>query len=128
MRLTDDGEFKADAICKVLRPFRRAGIAVAGSQTPPVTQHPILLRITQLPVGRRASGFVLVAQCLVIRRATRIYVELRTSLRYGRLCFHRSRDWDRRSCRRSEEASKAQSRWVMPNIRANTPRPQSEFL
>jgi hypothetical protein len=27
-----------------------------------VTTHPILLRVTRLPVGRRASGFVLVAQ------------------------------------------------------------------
>jgi hypothetical protein len=27
-----------------------------------VTQHPILLRMTRLPVGRRASGFVLVAK------------------------------------------------------------------
>ena len=43
-------------------PTRRAGIAVAWSQTPPVTTHPILLRITRLPVGRRASGFVLVAK------------------------------------------------------------------
>jgi hypothetical protein len=32
-----------------------------------VTTHPILLRITRLLVGRRASGFVLVAQCLPIR-------------------------------------------------------------
>ena len=44
-------------------PTRRAGIAVAWSQTPPVTQHPILLRMTPLFLGRRASGFVLVAQC-----------------------------------------------------------------
>jgi len=28
-----------------------------------VTQHPILLRITQLPVGRRASGFVVCWAC-----------------------------------------------------------------
>ena len=44
---------------------RRAGLAVAWSQTPPVT-NPTLLRITRLPVGRRASGFVLVAQGLPI--------------------------------------------------------------
>jgi hypothetical protein len=31
-----------------------------------VTTDPILLRITRLAVGRRASGFVQVAQCLVI--------------------------------------------------------------
>ena len=43
-------------------PARRAGIAVAWSQTPPVTTHPILLRMTRLPVGRRASGFVPVAK------------------------------------------------------------------
>lgn len=43
-------------------------IAVAWSQTPPVTQHPILLRITRLPVGRRASGFVQVAKCFETRR------------------------------------------------------------
>jgi hypothetical protein len=39
-----------------------AGIAVVWSQTPPVTTHPILLRMTRLPVGRRASGFVQVAK------------------------------------------------------------------
>jgi hypothetical protein len=45
-------------------PARRAGIGIAWSQTPPVTIKPMPLRITRLPVGRRASGFVLVAQCL----------------------------------------------------------------
>src|ERR671912_301940 len=34
-------------------PARRAGIAVASSQTPPVTKHPILLRIIRLLFGRR---------------------------------------------------------------------------
>jgi hypothetical protein len=43
---------------------RRADVAAAWSQTPPVTTHPILLRITRPPVGRRASGFVQVAQWL----------------------------------------------------------------
>src|SRR6266498_159856 len=44
--------------------------AVTGSVVtglPPVTHAtPSALRITRLPVGRRASGFVLVAQCLLI--------------------------------------------------------------
>jgi hypothetical protein len=41
---------------------------VSSQVIPPVTHAtPFVLRITRLPVGRRASGFVLVAQCLVIR-------------------------------------------------------------
>ena len=40
------------------------------SQTPPVTI-PLLLRVTRLPVARRASGFVLVAKCRCTGSATR---------------------------------------------------------
>ena len=46
-------------------PFPRAGIAGMSSQVVPPVTHPtpFVLRITRLPVGRRASGFVLVAKC-----------------------------------------------------------------
>src|SRR5207245_7443281 len=50
-------------------PTRRAGTAETWSQTPPVTNNPMLLRIIQLLVGRRASGFVLVALVDEILRA-----------------------------------------------------------
>src|SRR5262249_23657067 len=42
---------------------RRAGTALVWSQTPPVTTHPTPLQVTRVPLGRRASGFVLVALC-----------------------------------------------------------------
>jgi hypothetical protein len=40
--------------------FRRAGVAVAGSQVSPPATHatPFPLRITRMPLGRRPSGFV----------------------------------------------------------------------
>jgi hypothetical protein len=65
----NDLDVAADGRCGVVATYeaRRAGIAVAGSQTPPVTT-PIPLRITQPPVGRRASGFVQVAKGRVARR------------------------------------------------------------
>ena len=50
-------------------PVRRASAGAVSSQViPPVTHAtPFVLRITRLPVGRRASGFVQVAQCLAMR-------------------------------------------------------------
>jgi hypothetical protein len=41
---------------------RRADVAVTWSQAVPPVTDPTPLRITRLPVGRRASGFVLVAK------------------------------------------------------------------
>jgi hypothetical protein len=41
--------------------------AEGGGAAPPVTTHPILLRVIRVPLGRRASGFVLVAICLPTR-------------------------------------------------------------
>src|SRR5262249_17807501 len=48
-------------------PIRRAAIAVTWSQSPPVTTHPILLRLTRVLLGRRASGFVQVAKERLVR-------------------------------------------------------------
>jgi hypothetical protein len=66
---------------------RRAGIAAAWSQTPPVTIHPILLRVTWLPVGRRASGYVQVA------KGTAIPPQPVVESSRSRRCWH---DWGRR--------------------------------
>jgi putative ABC transport system permease protein len=49
--------------------------------------NPTPLRITPLPVGRRASGFVLVAKCLADQTKHRLTIELLDTTSFDPLTF-----------------------------------------
>ncbi len=60
------GSFESWSASNCAGPSRRADVAEVSSQVVPPVTHPTpyVLRITRLPVGRRASGFVQVVQYL----------------------------------------------------------------